>query len=104
MFIILKQWKLPKCISVEDFTQIVVHPYKYSITLKENEKTPYAQYEKIAEEYCVMKKDRDGDQPDRIRIGDLPLNSCYTFQFFEPWNYITYSKKFRTEKDGLKGQ
>lgn len=65
MFIILKQWKLPKCISVEDFILIVVYPYKYSVTLKENEKTPYAQYEKIAEEYCVMKKDRDGEQPDK---------------------------------------
>ena len=43
----------------------MVYPYKYSVTLKENEKTPYAQYEKIAEEYCVMKKDRDGEQPDK---------------------------------------
>ena len=65
MFIILKQWKLPKYISVEDFILIVIHPYKYSITLKENKKIPEAQYEKIVEEYCVMKKDRDGDQPDK---------------------------------------
>ena len=45
-----------------------------------------------------------GNSQTRIRIGDLPPNSCYAFQFFEPWKYITYSKNFRTKKDGLKGQ